>query len=92
MGWTPCHFAAFYLNLPVLCLLIENGGKLDILDSSNRTPLDLVKQELKHFLKSKEELEEKDLFTWGAGSNFQLGHGGPESKILPKKVKGSTPH
>ena len=83
--WTACHWAAITGNIRILLLLCENGGKLDITDNNDKTPLDYLLQA------QKGERIKRDfdlmVFTWGSGVNYQLGHGDQDRKLTPKKVK-----
>lgn len=43
-GRRALHWAAYYANIPLVEALLEKGSEKDILDNSEKTPLDLAKE------------------------------------------------
>lgn len=86
-GWTACHWAGVRGNLGILKILIEHGGQLE-LDQEGRTPFQLFEMAWKkiELYPLNISLQEQELYTWGTGVNYQLGHGTTEDRDLPKKV------
>jgi ankyrin repeat protein len=67
--WTSCHWSAITGNIRVLLLLCESGGKIDVTDTMDKTPLDYLLQAQKgDRIKRDFDLM---VFTWG-NYYFQL--------------------
>jgi hypothetical protein len=95
-----CHWAAVAGNVSDLLTLINNKGRIDVEDKDGKTPLSyLCLNKRKEFNTSEYPddqctldnsiIYEHVLYTWGAGTNFQLGHGSIDIKTTPKKVSGT---
>lgn len=85
--WTCCHWAAFKNHFQVLVILLQSGGSIEG-DITGKTPLDLISEQVFLSPKKKQFHEELNLFTWGSGMNYQLGHGTANTQTTPKKVLG----
>lgn len=89
-NWTAAHFASYHGKLRVLLLLLPFSKKDT--DTSGRTPLDLLYAgfEKRQIYNTVPEQVSNELFTWGSGVNFQLGHGTPDYREQPKLVSGES--
>lgn len=93
-GFSALNFAASTRQLMVLLKLMQKRKMADVdasIESSKYqyNPLDQVYIELSHRLHDKhdEGIHMGELFSFGDGSHFQLGHGDSMPRQIPKKVK-----
>ncbi|KAK9811637.1 hypothetical protein WJX72_007451 [[Myrmecia] bisecta] len=82
-GWTSLHRAFYWGHLRLAAKLLEAGARLNVPDFQGRTPLDLLSAELKVFLR---DGLPGDVYSWGNGSNYQLGTGAEGLQPEPLRV------
>ncbi|BBN02425.1 inhibitor of Bruton tyrosine kinase [Marchantia polymorpha subsp. ruderalis] len=85
-GWSSLHRALHFGHLAVAGLLIEAGASLVLEDSKGRTPVDLTSGPLKQSLLNSTFTGAKEVFSWGNGSNYQLGIGTTGILRVPARV------
>ncbi|KAG6548207.1 hypothetical protein Mapa_010258 [Marchantia paleacea] len=85
-GWSSLHRALHFGHLAVAGLLIEAGASLVLEDTKGRTPVDLTSGPLKQSLLSSTFTGAKEVFSWGNGSNYQLGIGTTGILRVPARV------
>ena len=78
-GWTPLHSALYFGHVSLAAQLLARGARLEALDDAGRTPLDLV-------LTVDGDIR-TEVFSWGSGTNFQLGTGSAEAQQTPRRVE-----
>ncbi|KAL6078169.1 PH, RCC1 and FYVE domains-containing protein 1 [Balamuthia mandrillaris] len=87
-GWTPLHCAVGLRNLPCVVLLVKAGALLDAPDKKNETPLDMICASLPSVTEGTHcPPPIGEIYTWGEGSNYSLGHGDPYFRERPKRIK-----
>lgn len=86
-GWTVLHSALYFGHLRIAARLWSKGSSLDVLDVNDRSPLELISKELP----SRCTLR-TDVFSWGSGTNFQLGTGNNGTQLTPRRIESLTNH
>eukprot|EP01125_Pyxidicula_operculata_P004890 TRINITY_DN1811_c1_g1_i2.p1 TRINITY_DN1811_c1_g1~~TRINITY_DN1811_c1_g1_i2.p1 ORF type:complete len:946 (-),score=178.07 TRINITY_DN1811_c1_g1_i2:502-3339(-) len=92
-GWSAVHWALACRKLTTLSHLLQNGGELLTQDNNCTIPLDFLVGDLTYLhssnLKSSKVLPLKEVYTWGDGSNYALGHENLKKSEVsnPRKVK-----
>ncbi|KAL3696325.1 hypothetical protein R1sor_010401 [Riccia sorocarpa] len=85
-GWSSLHRALHFGHLAVAGLLIEAGASLLLEDFRGRTPVDLTSGPIKQSMLGSSFTGAKEVFSWGNGSNYQLGIGTTGILRLPGRV------
>ncbi|KAL2643085.1 hypothetical protein R1flu_010672 [Riccia fluitans] len=85
-GWSSLHRALHFGHLAVAGLLIEAGGSLLLEDFRGRTPVDLTSGPIKQSMLGSTFTGAKEVFSWGNGSNYQLGIGTTGVLRVPGRV------
>ncbi|KAJ3669927.1 hypothetical protein LUZ60_010251 [Juncus effusus] len=85
-GWSSLHRALHFGHLSVAGLLIQSGASLILEDPKGRTPIDLLSGPVSQIIGDQPESVETEVFSWGSGTNYQLGTGNAHIQKLPCKV------
>ncbi|XP_026412000.1 uncharacterized protein LOC113307768 [Papaver somniferum] len=85
-GWSSLHRALHFGHLAVASILLQSGASLTLEDSKNRTPLDLLSGPVSQVVGSEHNSVSMEVFSWGSGTNYQLGTGNAHIQKLPCKV------
>ncbi|CAM6101074.1 unnamed protein product [Calypogeia fissa] len=85
-GWSSLHRALHFGHIAVAGVLIEAGGSLVLEDNKGRTPIDLSSGPVKQCLASSSKSGGKEVFSWGNGSNYQLGIGSTGILRVPGRI------
>ncbi|XP_022978079.1 uncharacterized protein LOC111478166 isoform X2 [Cucurbita maxima] len=82
-GWSSLHRALHFGHLAVACILLQCGASITLEDSKCRTPIDLLSGPVLQVVGGEPTSE---LFSWGSGTNYQLGTGNEHIQKLPCKI------
>lgn len=85
-GWSSLHRALHFGHLAVASVLLQSGASLTIEDSKSRTPVDLLSGPIFQILGDECASVTTEIFSWGSGTNYQLGTGNAHIQKLPCKV------
>ncbi|MCL7025358.1 hypothetical protein MKW94_007035 [Papaver nudicaule] len=85
-GWSSLHRALHFGHLAVASLLLQSGASLSLEDSKSRTPVDLLSGPVSQVVGSERNSVSMEVFSWGSGTNYQLGTGNAHIQKLPCKV------
>lgn len=85
-GWSSLHRALHFGHLAVASVLLQSGASLSVEDSKSRTPIDLLSGPLSQILGNQRVSVTTEIFSWGSGTNYQLGTGNAHIQKLPCKV------
>lgn len=85
-GWSSLHRALHFGHLAVASLLLQHGGSLTLEDSKYRTPVDLISGPVSQAVGNEFGSVATEVFSWGSGTNYQLGTGNAHMQKLPCKV------
>jgi alpha-tubulin suppressor-like RCC1 family protein len=93
-GWSPMHRAMYHGKWRVAALLLSNCASLDHpRDFAGRGPLDVLAVRLRRHRdrgvgvsRAPRDRQKNDLYSWGVGVNFTLGHGSRDDVLCPKLV------
>ncbi|ONK74270.1 uncharacterized protein A4U43_C03F4530 [Asparagus officinalis] len=85
-GWSSLHRALHFGHLAVASVLIESGASLILEDSKCRTPVDLLSGPVSQVVGHELDLVATEVFSWGSGTNYQLGTGNAHIQKLPCKL------
>ncbi|XP_024524554.1 uncharacterized protein LOC9633257 [Selaginella moellendorffii] len=87
-GWGSLHRALHFGHLAVAGALVDGGASVSLDDSKGRLPVDLVSGPVKQAVTpSCRGVVLKELFSWGNGSNYQLGTGSAGIQRVPCRVE-----
>lgn len=82
-GWTSLHRACYFGHLGLVVRLLKAKAKVNLEDRKGRTAFDLLAHEVSDLLG---ETEGGEVFSWGLGTNYQLGTGCLFEQPLPTPV------
>ncbi|XP_068650391.1 uncharacterized protein [Aristolochia californica] len=85
-GWTSLHRALHFGHLAVASVLLQSGASLTLEDSKCRTPIDLLSGPVLQIIAEGPDSVATEVFSWGSGTNYQLGTGNAHIQKLPGKV------
>ncbi|XP_068635303.1 uncharacterized protein [Aristolochia californica] len=85
-GWTSLHRALHFGHLAVASVLLQSGASLTLEDSKCRTPIDLLSGPVLQIVAEGHDSVATEVFSWGSGTNYQLGTGNAHIQKLPGKV------
>ncbi|KAG9452101.1 hypothetical protein H6P81_005005 [Aristolochia fimbriata] len=85
-GWTSLHRALHFGHLAVASVLLQFGASLTLEDSKCRTPVDLLSGPVSQIIAEVHDSVATEVFSWGSGTNYQLGTGNAHIQKLPGKV------
>ncbi|XP_008462805.2 uncharacterized protein LOC103501089 isoform X1 [Cucumis melo] len=85
-GWSSLHRALHFGHLAVACILLQCGASITLEDSKCRTPIDLLSGPVLQVVGGDPRSVATELFSWGSGTNYQLGTGNEHIQKLPCKI------
>ncbi|CAL9144687.1 unnamed protein product [Musa hybrid cultivar] len=85
-GWSSLHRALHFGHLAVASVLLQAGASLALEDSKCRTPVDLLSGPVFLATGNASDSVATEVFSWGSGTNYQLGTGNAHIQKLPCKV------
>lgn len=85
-GWSSLHRALHFGHFSVASVLIQAGASLTVEDSKCRTPVDLLSGPVSQVIGSNLDSVATEVYSWGSGTNYQLGTGNAHIQKLPGKV------
>ncbi|KAK9123012.1 hypothetical protein Sjap_012614 [Stephania japonica] len=85
-GWSSLHRALHFGHLAVASILLQSGASLTLEDSKSRTPIDLLSGPVLQAVGDEPTSVSKEVFSWGSGTNYQLGTGNAHIQKLPCKL------
>ncbi|URE36853.1 Regulator of chromosome condensation (RCC1) repeat [Musa troglodytarum] len=85
-GWSSLHRALHFGHLAVASVLLQAGASLTLEDSKCRTPVDLLSGPVFLATGNASDSVATEVFSWGSGTNYQLGTGNAHIQKLPCKV------
>lgn len=85
-GWSSLHRALHFGHLAVACILLQSGASITQEDCKYRTPIDLLSGPVSQVVGNEHNSVATEVFSWGSGTNYQLGTGNAHIQKLPCKV------
>ncbi|XP_006657475.1 uncharacterized protein LOC102715316 isoform X2 [Oryza brachyantha] len=85
-GWSSLHRALHFGHLCVASVLLQFGASLALEDTKGRTPVDLLSGPVSQANGDSSDSVAMEVFSWGSGTNYQLGTGNAHIQKLPCKV------
>ncbi|KAK8957310.1 Ultraviolet-B receptor UVR8 [Platanthera zijinensis] len=85
-GWSSLHRALHFGHFSIASLLIQAGASLTAEDSKYRTPVDLLSGPVSQVIGNNLDSVATEVYSWGSGTNYQLGTGNAHIQKLPGKV------
>ncbi|KAJ0966364.1 hypothetical protein J5N97_027502 [Dioscorea zingiberensis] len=85
-SWSSLHRALHFGHLAVASVLLQYGASLSLEDSKYRTPVDLLSGPVSQIIGSGLDSVATEVYSWGSGTNYQLGTGNAHVQKLPGKV------
>ncbi|KAL6272069.1 hypothetical protein ACE6H2_022761 [Prunus campanulata] len=85
-GWSSLHRALHFGHLAVASILLQFGACISLEDSKSRTPIDLLSGPVLQVLQDGHNSVTTEVYSWGSGTNYQLGTGNIHIQKLPCKV------
>ncbi|XP_008778209.1 uncharacterized protein LOC103698035 [Phoenix dactylifera] len=85
-GWSSLHRALHFGHLAAASALLQFGASLTLEDSKCRTPVDLLSGPVSQVVGNALDSAATEVFSWGSGTNYQLGTGNAHIQKLPCKV------
>ncbi|XP_062186986.1 uncharacterized protein LOC133890569 isoform X2 [Phragmites australis] len=85
-GWSSLHRALHFGHLCVAGVLLQFGASLTLEDTKGRTPIDLLSCPVSQANGDSPDAVATEVFSWGSGTNYQLGTGNAHIQKLPCKV------
>ncbi|KAL5197319.1 hypothetical protein ABZP36_000831 [Zizania latifolia] len=85
-GWSSLHRALHFGHLCVAGVLLQFGASLTLEDTKGRTPVDLLSGPVSQVNGDSLDSVAMEVFSWGSGTNYQLGTGNAHIQKLPCKV------
>ncbi|XP_020579736.1 uncharacterized protein LOC110024230 isoform X2 [Phalaenopsis equestris] len=85
-GWSSLHRALHFGHLAVASVLIQAGASPTAEDSKCRTPVDLLSGPVSQVVGNNLGSVATEVYSWGSGTNYQLGTGNAHIQKLPGKV------
>ncbi|KAK3124516.1 hypothetical protein QOZ80_7BG0587660 [Eleusine coracana subsp. coracana] len=86
-GWSSLHRALHFGHLCVAGVLLQFGASLTLEDTKGRTPVDLISCPVSQVNGDSPDAVATEVFSWGSGTNYQLGTGNAHIQKLPCKVE-----
>ncbi|CAM8884892.1 unnamed protein product [Rhodiola kirilowii] len=85
-AWSSLHRALHFGHLAVASVLLQSGASVILEDSKLRTPVDLLSGPVLQVFCDNHESVATEVYSWGSGTNYQLGTGNAHIQKLPCKV------
>ncbi|KAL9247066.1 hypothetical protein vseg_020537 [Gypsophila vaccaria] len=85
-GWSSLHRALHFGHIAVASVLLQAGASVTIEDSKSRTPIDLLSGPVLQILGDCRDSVTTEIYSWGSGTNYQLGTGNAHLQKLPCKL------
>ncbi|CAL5091284.1 unnamed protein product [Urochloa decumbens] len=85
-GWSSLHRALHFGHLCIAGVLLQFGASLTLEDTKGRTPVDLISCPVSQVNGDAPDAVATEVFSWGSGTNYQLGTGNAHIQKLPCKV------
>ncbi|KAI4350337.1 hypothetical protein L6164_004802 [Bauhinia variegata] len=85
-GWSSLHRALHFGHLAVASILLQHGASIALEDSKSRIPIDLLSGPVIQVVGNEHNAVATEVFSWGSGTNYQLGTGNAHIQKLPCKV------
>ncbi|XP_074282301.1 uncharacterized protein LOC141606856 [Silene latifolia] len=85
-GWSSLHRALHFGHFAVASVLLQSGASITVEDSKLRTPVDLLSGPVLQMLGDQENSVTTEIYSWGSGTNYQLGTGNAHIQKLPCKL------
>ncbi|XP_061376249.1 uncharacterized protein LOC133318269 isoform X2 [Gastrolobium bilobum] len=85
-GWSSLHRALHFGHLAVASVLLQHAASTTLEDSKYRIPVDLLSGPVFQVFENKHHSVVTEVFSWGSGTNYQLGTGNAHIQKLPCKV------
>ncbi|KAJ1265932.1 hypothetical protein BS78_08G111400 [Paspalum vaginatum] len=85
-GWSSLHRALHFGHLCIASVLLQFGASLTLEDTKGRTPVDLLSCPVSQANGDSPDAVATEVFSWGSGTNYQLGTGNAHIQKLPCKV------
>ncbi|PKA66064.1 Ultraviolet-B receptor UVR8 [Apostasia shenzhenica] len=85
-GWSGLHRALHFGHIAVASVLMQAGASLTVEDSKCRIPVDLLSGPVSLVVGDKVDSVATEVYSWGSGTNYQLGTGNAHIQKLPGKV------
>jgi hypothetical protein len=85
-GWSSLHRALHFGHLCIAGVLLQFGASLTLEDTKGRTPGDLISCPVSQANGDSPDAVATEVFSWGSGTNYQLGTGNAHIQKLPCKV------
>ncbi|ONM51499.1 uncharacterized protein [Zea mays] len=86
-GWSSLHRALHFGHLCIAGVLLQFGASLALEDTKGRTPVDLISCPVSQANGDFPDAVATEVFSWGSGTNYQLGTGNAHIQKLPCKVE-----
>ncbi|KAL5835020.1 hypothetical protein ACOSQ4_014517 [Xanthoceras sorbifolium] len=85
-GWSSLHRAFHFGHLAVASVLLQSSASIMLEDCKSRTPVDLLSGPVLQAVGSGHDSVATEVYSWGSGTNYQLGTGNAHIQKLPCKV------
>lgn len=85
-GWSSLHRALHFGHFAVASVLMHAGASFTVEDSKCRIPVDLLSGPVSQVIGNNFDSVATEVFSWGSGTNYQLGTGNAHIQKLPGKV------
>uniref|UniRef100_A0A7N0RI69 RCC1-like domain-containing protein n=1 Tax=Kalanchoe fedtschenkoi TaxID=63787 RepID=A0A7N0RI69_KALFE len=85
-AWSSLHRALHFGHLVVAATLLQSGASVTVEDSKFRTPVDLLSGPVLQAFGDNHDAVATEVYSWGSGTNYQLGTGNAHIQKLPCKV------
>ncbi|KAK7315561.1 hypothetical protein VNO77_34114 [Canavalia gladiata] len=85
-GWGSLHRALHFGHLAVASVLLQHAASATLEDSKYRIPVDLLSGPVSQVFANEHYSVATEVFSWGSGTNYQLGTGNAHIQKLPCKV------
>ncbi|KAK0601992.1 hypothetical protein LWI29_029399 [Acer saccharum] len=85
-GWSSLHRAFHFGHLAVASVLLQSSASISLEDCKSRTPVDLLSGPVLQAIGSGHDSVATEVYSWGSGTNYQLGTGNAHMQKLPCKV------
>ncbi|XP_074270927.1 uncharacterized protein LOC141594833 [Silene latifolia] len=85
-GWSSLHRALHFGHIAVASALLQAGASVTIEDLKSRTPIDLLSGPVQQILGDQHNSVTTEIYSWGSGTNYQLGTGNAHLQKLPCKL------
>ncbi|KAJ1390489.1 Regulator of chromosome condensation, RCC1 [Sesbania bispinosa] len=85
-GWSSLHRALHFGHLAVASILLQHAASTTLEDSKCRIPADLLSGPVFQIFENDQDSVVTEVFSWGSGTNYQLGTGNAHIQKSPCKV------